>query len=231
MSELDARDAESSRDETSKAVTIYDYSYYSAQALWEAFEQAKAVRGASRGGTTDNEQDILRAMLVMAASGLDSALKQLIRDCIPRLIQINPAIHAKFEKFTLGELQRGSGSSGSESRSNKFLASVLAAPHPQTALVEAYVYDLTGSSLQSADQVMMVAGAFCLDTRKLRKELESLKTTFRIRNRIIHELDIDLEGKTRKRNRRSHPDMKRRTEHILSVCIDVVDGVGEKFDT
>jgi hypothetical protein len=39
-----------------------------------------------RGMSTDEEQDLLRAMLVTAAPGLDAMTKQLIRDALPKVV-------------------------------------------------------------------------------------------------------------------------------------------------
>ena len=75
-----------------KAAIILKVSHESADALLKAFELAQTGRGAPRGMTTDEEQDLLRAMLVMAAAGLDSMLKRLIRDCMPSLVKANPQV-------------------------------------------------------------------------------------------------------------------------------------------
>ena len=68
------------------AALIYEYSVESANALWAAYDLARLNRGKPRGITTDQEQDILRAMLIAAASGLDASIKQLIRDCLQALL-------------------------------------------------------------------------------------------------------------------------------------------------
>lgn len=70
-------------EEIRKPYLILKYSHESADSFLEAFEVVRKERGASRGATTDEEQDLLRMMIVIAAAGLDSLLKQLIRDCLP----------------------------------------------------------------------------------------------------------------------------------------------------
>ena len=69
----------------SKAAVILARTHESADALLKAFELAQQERGTPRGMSTDDEQDLLRAMLVMTAAGLDSMLKQLIRDALHNL--------------------------------------------------------------------------------------------------------------------------------------------------
>ena len=62
------------------AALILKHTHDSASALLKAFNLAREGRGRPRGMTTDEEQDLLRAMVVMAAAGLDAMAKQLIRD-------------------------------------------------------------------------------------------------------------------------------------------------------
>jgi len=54
--------------------------------------------------TTDEEQDLLRAMLVMAAAGLDSMTKQLIRDALPQVVHRTGAAREGLEKFLARQL-------------------------------------------------------------------------------------------------------------------------------
>jgi hypothetical protein len=114
-----------------RAALIYQYAVASANALWAAYDLARDSRGKPRGITTDQEQDILRAMLVAAASGLDGALKQLIRDTLPELIQKDDAVHESFEKYAQKRLQIGDTDTAIGA-SPKVLARILAAPNPQT---------------------------------------------------------------------------------------------------
>ena len=59
----------------SKAASIYEYTHISVSSLIVAFDDAKAKRGNPRGVLTDQEQDILRAALVMSCAGVDAVLK------------------------------------------------------------------------------------------------------------------------------------------------------------
>ncbi len=59
--------------ETEKPKLILEHTHDSSQAILKAFDTVRKIRpGWVSGGTTDEEQDLLRAMLVMATSGLDS---------------------------------------------------------------------------------------------------------------------------------------------------------------
>ncbi len=67
----------------SDGLLIFQNAHSSSLALFQAFELARKERGRNRGITTNLEQDILRAMLVMAYAGLDAGLKQVIQDVLP----------------------------------------------------------------------------------------------------------------------------------------------------
>lgn len=208
------------------AATIYQYSVASANALWVAYDLARDSRGKPRGITTDPEQDILRAMLVAAASGLDGALKQLIRDALPTLIGKYEAVHSAFEKFTQKRLQVGE-EDGTSGVSPKILAQILAAPDPRSRLVEDYVYELTGDSLQSTEQLFKTCAALGVDGRTVIGDRKSLKQVFDARNQIIHELDMNLDSPNRKRRVRSQKDMKEYSERLLGICYDIIHEVDE----
>jgi|LakMenE18May11ns_1017448.scaffolds.fasta_scaffold9899419_3 hypothetical protein len=187
------------RKELDKAVAIYNYSYASAQSLIDAFAEAKAKRGGKRGVLTDQEQDILRADLVMACAGIDSSIKQAIRDCFEILFQKNQEAHKLFQRFIQKRL--GGDADGDTSLAGtKFLALILAEASPRERLIEEYIKELTGDSLQSFDQLMKTSAALGLEIQKqLNAKKDSLSKIFIARYQIIHELDINLESRGRKR--------------------------------
>ena len=202
------------------AALVYKHSVESANALWAAYDLARVSRGKPRGITTDQEQDILRAMLIAAASGLDATLKQLLRECLPTLLSRTAELTQAFEKFTQRHLQGGELDVSSVSA--KVLAKLLVAKDPQKQLVEHYVYELTGDSLQSTDQLHKACAALGVDSKPIFGELKSLKAIFDARNQMIHELDMNLGSANRKRRVRSQADMKSFTERLLSISGSIV---------
>lgn len=205
------------------AALIYQYSVASANALWAAYDLARNSRGKPRGITTDQEQDLLRAMLVAAASGLDGALKQLIRDALSDLIKKHAAVHDAFEKFTQKRLQIG-GVDGVTGVSPKVLSRILASPNPRARLIEDYIFDLTGDSLQSPDQLFKVCNALGANKASIGDQA-TLKTLFIARNQIIHELDMNLGSPNRKRRVRGQQNMKSYSERLLKICSDIIGDV------
>src|SRR3989338_9193146 len=69
-----------------KSFLILQQTHDSAQHFLKAFDAIRKKRpGGKKGGTTDEEQDLLRAMLATIATGLDAIVKQIIKDCLLEL--------------------------------------------------------------------------------------------------------------------------------------------------
>jgi len=52
-----------------------------------------------RGRLSHDEQNLIRAALAFAGAGLDSALKQLVRDTLPILIESELGVERMFKKL------------------------------------------------------------------------------------------------------------------------------------
>ena len=197
-----------------KAAVILERTHDSSDALLKAFELAQAERGTPRGMSTDDEQDLLRAMLVMAAAGLDSMLKQLIRDALPGLVKASQPVRDGLEKFVTRSM-RGDAESPDQLSAAKFLGRVLAAESQQAAVIEEYIRDLTGGSLQSATELARITAALALTDVKV--DHARFRDIFAIRNKIIHELDINLDADRRKRNLRGRNPMMKHANALLEI--------------
>ena len=176
--------------------------------------------------TTDQEQDILRAMLVMACAGLDAGLKQIIRDALPLLVQRNPDAQSALERFVARRVRGAESDFGTDT---KYLAKILASSSPYASILDSYVDALTGDSLQSTDQLMKAINALGLDPKTLGIDKEALGPVFKTRNQIIHELDIDLEGEQRKRIIRRMEDMIGWTNRVLELTKAIIEAVGKRL--
>ena len=157
----------------------------------------KLETGDVRGRLPANEEDLLRAAIVFTGAGLDATLKQLIRDALPTLLETNAQAHDKFEKFA--EERLGT----SEVADTKVIARYLTSANPRERLIEDYIYALTGSSLQSAEEVDKVAAALGIDDPQLRKRIGGLRQLFTARNEIAHELDLQRPERRGDRARRT----------------------------
>lgn len=226
------RNAKTKHPATAKSGMVYLYTHKSARNLLLAFDVWRASRNeegrAPRGATTDDEQDILRAMLVMAAAGLDALLKQLIRDALPSLVGKDQKVREGLENFVQKQVRAEDGTTEATFGA-KFLGRTLAAPNTQQAVIEEYVRELTGDSLQSAEQVCKAARALGLEIKQLGVQVKELKAIFDIRNMIIHELDIFLGGTRRKRNPRRVEDLVNYTDKLLAAGLAILGGVDGKL--
>lgn len=216
-------------DALDKAASIYEYTHSSASSLLVSFDDAKAKRGTPRGILTDQEQDILRAVLVMCCAGLDATLKQAVRDTLQLLLKADDEVRRGFEKFIQKKLAGAAETLEQSGGGVKFLSKILASTEPRIKLIEEYILDLTGDSLQSAEQVMATIGAFGLNVDELAIKKSELTPIFRIRNKIIHELDINLDGKPRKRIVRGQQEMLDIACDILSVAKKILEALDKKL--
>ena len=200
-----------------KAALIFEYTHTSATSLMEAFADAREKRANPQGILTDKEQDILRAAVGMTCAGMDGALKQGIRDCLSHLLNKYISVREEFEKSTRklitnedDALNTGCGA--------KFPAQVLADDvSPRNRPTEEYIRHLTGGSLQSYEEVFRTIAALGIDQAKFKRHVPMLKQIFLLRNKIIHELDIDLDAPKRKRKVRSKVYLLASAEHVLKV--------------
>jgi len=178
--------------------------YDSVDAVLETLETLRDLRRQQAGGRipgrlTSNEEDLLRAAIVFTGAGMDATLKQLIRDTLPGLLDVSDLSHDKFEAFAGQRLGTG------EIADTKMIARYLISADPRRRLIEDYIYDLTGSSLQSAEEVGKVAGALGINDGALRKRIDGLKDWFSARNEVSHELDLQRPEQPGDRTRRTRP--------------------------
>jgi hypothetical protein len=209
-----------------RADTALDMARDSVKNFFDTYEKVRQARNAGQGAPMDNEQDLLRAALVFAAAGLDSTLKELIKGSVRTLSKIDTTVQEQFETFVQRKLRGDSEEPGPVS-GNKFLASILASALPQERLLNEYVLYLTGSSLQSVDQLFKSASALGADTKLIADNKTELTKIFAARNRIIHELDVKFTGKVghRQRNRPKKSEIERQCKLLLDVAAAIIGSV------
>lgn len=216
-----------------QARLILAHTHESAGALLKAFNLARSQRsgGGAKGTggmTTDEEQDILRAMLVMAAAGLDSMTKQLIRDTLPLIIRVNDRAREGLEKYVARQFANDI-ELANEGRASRFVASLLSSQNLPDRAANEYVRHLTSGSMQSAEELLKIAAAFGLTRDQVKTDFQSLKEIFEVRNKIIHELDINLQGTRRKRNIRSRDDLVSHANALLAAADDLLRAIDQEL--
>lgn len=198
-------------DAARNAFTILCSAHDAASSFLDIFEATRETRTA-KGASTDEEQDLLRAMLVFAGAGLDSMIKQLVRDALSLTLDRSREAEDNFRTFISRRLARqGTLDPG-------FLSSVLASRDPRTVLVGTLVSDLTSQSLQSRDQVLRVASYFDIPSAALATDPRQLDRIFRARNEIVHEMEVDFAQTNRNRRPRRKAGMIDHTTEILRVA-------------
>jgi hypothetical protein len=164
------------------------------------------------GTPTDEEQDLLRAMLTFASAGLDSMTKQLIRDALAQVIEFSPGAMGNFKTFIAKRLSRR------ETLDPQFLAEVLASRDPRAVLVDGLVDELVSQSLQSKETLLRAASYFDIPSTDLTPDLGYLEEIFKARSQIAHEMDVDFEQPNRNRRPRRRWQMIDHTNELLRIA-------------
>jgi hypothetical protein len=207
---LKERPSEPNAAELKNASKIVGYAHDTATSLLDGFTVLRTSQG--MGTTTDEQQDLLRAMLLFACAGLDSAVKQIIEDAMPRLALQQEKAKAELQKFAARRLRRGEDPDGGTALDATFLSQVLVG-NPHENLIESFKDELTARSMQSVEQMNRVAAALGIaDGENVTAAIGELGGTFRIRNEIAHRMDINFATRNRNRNGRKRDDMVRRNE-------------------
>jgi len=211
------------------AMLILKYAHLSSSSLLKSFERSRKERGNPRGTTTDEEQDLLRAMLVMAGAGLDAMAKQLIADSLPVLVIHDVKVRGGLEKFI--ERRISSSTEGIDMASGaRFLARALSDRSPQSQLVEDYIVELTGGSLQAVEGLHRVCQALGLSSAEAHIDKTKMAQVFKVRNRIIHEFDMDVTGNRRKRIQRRQADMISHVEALFHIAEEILKEINTKLE-
>jgi len=194
----------------------------SVRSFLDIFETLRKTRKA-KGTSTDEEQDLLRAMVLFAGAGLDSMVKQLIRDALPTVVDVDEGATVRFKDYIDKRL------AGGENISRKFLADVLGDRNPRNRLVNQLISDLTSNSLQSAEELLKVAAYFNIPSDRICKDVSQLKKIFIARNQIGHEMDIDFQQFNRSRRPRAKDKMVEYTTELLKVAATFLAEVDSKL--
>lgn len=188
------------------------------------------------GTTSHGEQDLLRAMLVFSCSGLDAVIKQLIADALAKVVEKDRGAQHEFQKFVERRLKKSSLNDDKADLATlptgtldaSLLASVLVQENPRVLLVELLKKTLSNDSLQSKDQLLRVGAHFAITKDQILKDENTTKEGFQIRNEIIHEMDVNLTGQ-KKRRQRTHDNMVKFSKNMLSIAGRFIEEVEKKL--
>jgi len=180
-----------------------------------------------RGRIEERHVDLLRAAIAFAGAGLDSALKQLIRDTVRPLIAANKGCRDMYMGFVDSYITSG------EVMNRKHLRTILVDERgPASALTELYERHLTGDSLQSVEQVRKVCAALGVNEKDISARLKpgsTLEKMFKARNSIVHELDLKRGGSSEQISR-SLKEARQFSREALDVTQLIINEVAKALD-
>jgi len=221
--------------ELKNAIIVFQYANDSVNSLYRVYQESRI---GSKGSTTHKEQDLLRAMLVFACSGLDAVVKQLIKDSLIAVIDkdiSNEGARKEFQKFVERRMKKNStinDNSDILQIDTSFLSQVLTSIDPKKELLSFLQKHLCDESLQSRDQLLKVAAHFAITKDQILSDSEKTKVAFDVRNDIIHQMDVDFDdisqGK-KKRKMRSASNMIDYTKNILNIGSSFINSVENKI--
>ncbi len=215
---LDAVPPAPKSDDCKNAWLVLEYAHETAESFLQIFSKDR-----SRGQPSRPEQDLLRAMLVFASAGLDSMIKHLVKDALPAVIDKDVAAHENFQEFVERTIKKG------DQPDYKTMADILVAENPINRMLALLVNDLTAKSLQSVEELFRVASYFNIESKIISQEAKELREVFRIRNDIIHEMDVDFSQRKRNRTPRQRDEMIEATNRLLKVCKAFLNAVDDKL--
>lgn len=142
--------------------------------------------------------------------------KELIKGAIRELAAIDPDVQGELETFVRRQL-RGESDEPDAIGGRKSLARVLLSARLEERLIDEYVLKLTVSSLKSVEQLVRTALALGVQPSEVGVEPKELCGVFEVRNKIIHELDLNLQRTAARRNQNSQrcPNMKKWSTQLL----------------
>lgn len=188
----------------------------------DIFNNTRSARKA-RGAATDEEQDLLRAMLSFASAGFDSMIKQLVVDTLPAVIDNNVGAAESFKTFIEKRLYKG------QELDHRLIADVLCNSQPRDRLIQVLVTELTSGSLQSVKAVFRAGSFFDIKSSRLCDDPDRLSNVFKSRNQMIHEMDIDFNQPNRNRRQRKKQQMIDNTNLIFSISNNFLVEVASKL--
>jgi hypothetical protein len=210
-----------------KAYSITIYAHTTARSLLDGFNSLGIERGS--GSPSIEQQDLLRAMLIFAGAGLDACAQQVVRDALPRLVENHADAREALVNFGARVLRK-SGDTGGGTVDTKVLASIMVGD-PEANLIERLIDELTGSSMQSVEELKRVAAHLGVTSSTgLMSAIDKVKDPLDIRNRIAHDMDIKItEGKGRNRVSRKRASMVDGANLLLAAAEELIIAVDNEL--
>ncbi len=163
---------------------IKDATHNSIDSLFDIYDDLKIKRGPA----TDQQQDLLRAIIVLGCAGLDSFMKQIVEDGLELVRKNNKKSH----KYFIGKTQEILSGNTTDSIDLKIMSEILMSGKSDDMLSQKIVSLLTDHSLQNYGELIEILKAFGLPEELFKEEKDLIRSLFRSRNNIAHEFDFNF---------------------------------------
>jgi hypothetical protein len=196
--------------EAARSWARYVATHQSVDELFKTLNELRQKSEEARGAVSEAKKDLARAAIVFTAAGVDACLRTLLHDALGTLLAVDGRAHGAFK----GYLYRNRLAGNLSETTKAAVTSV----DPREALIELYVRDLTGTSIQSWKDLMRVRDALGLTEAHLEDAaLQMYEPFFVARQQVVHELDlVDPSGKgSRGRRPRDLPEVGKQCSDTL----------------
>ena len=205
------------------------YAIDTVESLLNLYHFLRTQRSA-RGISTHAEHDLLRAMLVFACAGLDSFLKQALKDAYSIVLDKSSSASDALEKFVsrritqFGEPGKADDEEAIELKlDRKFLAKALTSRSPRDSMIKESQKVLAAGSLQSQSEISRIVSHLGLDEKAIGLDQAQLRSVFDRRNKIIHEMDMQIGRGRGNRVSPNKEEAERSALYILSLTSEILD--------
>jgi len=204
--------------------------HQSVQAVLSIFDEVHAriaqTRAENRGTLRQEEQELLRAALVLTSSGLDASMTKLVRVALPRLIKQGGSAKSRYDNWLKTEV-------GKEGAASKAIVDAVLSTDATAALVDAYVDVKTAASYQgSGDLTARVRDLLCLPSKLVSDAaIVALDPFFKARNAIVHDMDYadTSDSSKRRRHTRAGPATLVECDRAFQLCAQMITATGTRF--
>ncbi|QKV98339.1 hypothetical protein HUT19_41665 (plasmid) [Streptomyces sp. NA02950] len=158
--------------------------------LFTTLNELRSAQNDPRGPISEAHRDQVRAAIVFTAAGIDACLRTLLRDSLPTLLSTAGDAHGAFVSHFMSSRLTGEMTQATK----KAVVDI----DPRSALIDLYVEDLAGSSIQGAADLTRCRNALGLKKDPALDDaiLKGHQPFFNARHEVVHELDlVDPSGK------------------------------------
>lgn len=204
-------------DEVSRSWARLKATHTSVSALFETLNTLRASQPELRGSISEAHRDQVRAAIVFTAAGIDACLRTLLRDALGSLLRTEGRAHNAFKSHFMAERL-----SNQLTRATK---KAVVDIDPRASLIDLYVQDLAGSSIQGSKDLTRCRDALGISGSGLEDAaLQTHDDFFSARHEVVHELDlVDPSGKgSRSRRHRDLAIVGKQCDDALRLVFDFI---------